>query len=225
MSSKRIRPGDAAAANVLPWRPAGAGGGGINGPSLALNGDSNLPADLQSELDRRVKAAYQQGQAAGEATAAQRASEQASLQAAQRMEPLIARLNQVIQELAALRPRFRHEAEADTVKLAVAIARRVLFRELATDPDAILGLVMAAFQKLNARETHRLRVSPADATVIEEHRTRLELPPGLEILGDATLGPGSAVFETSRGEMEASVQTQLAEIERGLADVVRRRAP
>jgi len=223
MSSKRIRPGDAAAAKVLPWRPAGAGGA-TNGASVASNGDSLLPADLQSELDRRVKAAYQQGQAAGEAAAAQRASEQASLQAMQRTEPVIARLNQVIQELAGMRPRFRHEAEADTVKLAVAIARRVLLRELATDPDAILGLVMAAAQKLNTRETHRLRVSPADAAVLEEHRTRLEFPAALEILGDATLGPGSAVFETSRGEMEASVQTQLAEIERGLADVVRRRA-
>jgi flagellar assembly protein FliH len=223
MSSKLIRPGDAAAAKVLPWRPAGTGGA-TNGASVASNGDSLLPADLQSELDRRVKAAYQQGQAAGEAAAAQRAFEQASLQAMQRTEPVIARLNQVIQELAGMRPRFRHEAEADTVKLAVAIARRVLLRELATDPDAILGLVMAAFQKLNARETHRLRVSPADAAVLEEHRARLEFPPALEILGDTTLGSGSAVFETSRGEMEASVQTQLAEIERGLADVVRRRA-
>jgi len=224
MSSKRIRSDDAAAVKVLPWRPAGAGAGGASGASSA-SGDAILPADLQSELDRRVKAAYQQGQAAGEAAAAQRASEQASLQAVQRTEPVIARLNQLIAELAGMRPRFRHEAEADTVKLAVAIARRVLFRELATDPDAILGLVMAAFQKLNARETHRLRVSPADATVIEQHRTGLELPSALEILGDPTLGPGSVVFETSRGEMEASVQTQLAEIERGLADVVRRRAP
>jgi len=225
MSPKLIRPGDALAATVRAWIPglAGVPGGSATEPGRAGGLAGHVPEDLQRDLDRRVKAAYLEGQAAGEASAAQKASEQALLRAAQKMDPVITRLNQVIQELAGTRARFRHDAEADTVKLAVAIARRVLHRELATDPDAVLGLVMAAFQKLNARETHRLRVSPADAAVIEEHRTRLELPPALEILGDASLGPGSAVFETSRGELEASVNTQLAEIERGLADVVRRR--
>jgi len=31
------------------------------------------------------------------------------------------------------------------------------------------------------------------------------------------------IFETSRGDLDASIDTQLGEIERGLADVVRRR--
>ncbi len=36
---------------------------------------------------------------------------------------------------------------------------------------------------------------------------------------DASLAPGSAIFETSRGELDASVDTQLAEIDRGFADL------
>jgi flagellar assembly protein FliH len=228
MSCRLLRAEDAGAPAAHPWSPAripgisGAGAGGGR-EEESFPGDP-IPGDLAAEVEKRVQAAYQKGVAAGEAGALKKASEQASLQAAQRTEPVIARLSQMIQELAGLRPRFRHEAEADTVKLAIAIGRRVLYRELATDPEAILGLVMAAYQKLNARETHRLRVSPADAAVLQEHRARLELPPALEIQGDASVGPGSAVFDTSRGEMEASVNTQLAEIERGLADVARRRA-
>jgi flagellar assembly protein FliH len=109
------------------------------------------------------------------------------------------------------------------VKLAIAVARRVLYRELATDPEAILGLVKAAFGKLNARETHRLRVSPADAAVVQEHRSKLQIPPGLEIVPDGSLTPGSAIFETSRGDLDASVETQLAEIDRGLTDALKRR--
>jgi flagellar assembly protein FliH len=83
---------------------------------------------------------------------------------------------------------------------------------------------MAAFQKLNARETHRLRLAPSDAAAVQEQRARLDLPASLEILADASLPPGSAVFETSRGELDASVDTQLSEIDRGFADIVRRRA-
>jgi len=167
-------------------------------------------------LDARIKAAHQRGRSEAEAAANQRAM--------QKTEPAIAALNRIVQELAGMRKSFRAEAEQDTVQLAIAIARRLLHRELATDPEAILGLVMAAFQKLTARETHRLRVSPSDAAAIQEHRLRLGLPPGLEIVSDAALAPGSAIFETSRGELDASVGTQLAEIERGFADLVRRRA-
>jgi flagellar biosynthesis/type III secretory pathway protein FliH len=38
---------------------------------------------------------------------------------------------------------------------------------------------------------------------------------------DATLAPGSVLIDSSRGVLDASVDTQLAEIERGFADVVR----
>ncbi len=135
---------------------------------------------------------------------------------------MVAGLSNIIQELAALRPRFRAEAEEDTVRLAIAIARRVLHRELATDPEAILGLVKAAFHKISSRELHRLRVTPADAAMLQEQRVHLDLPANLEIAADASLTTGSVVFETSRGELDASIGTQLSEIDRGFTDLMRR---
>ena len=60
-------------------------------------------------------------------------------------------------------PRFRHEAEEDVVELALAIARRILHRELTVAPEALLGLVKAALEKIEAREVHRVRVSREDA--------------------------------------------------------------
>ncbi len=167
------------------------------------------------DLHRQIESARQQGRVEGEALGMQRAN--------QRLEPLVSDLGALFKELAQLRPRLRTELEEDTVKLALVIARRVLHRELATDPEAILGLVKAAFQKLNARETHRLRLAPQDAAVLEEFRARWGLPDALEIARDASLPRGSVVFETARGELDASVDTQLNEIERGLTDIMRRR--
>jgi flagellar assembly protein FliH len=215
MSSKLLR-GDAAP-NPVAWRPplrTGVPAPGGSQPAAQAS-DSRAEPHQDRELDARVKAAYQQGFTAAETLAAQNT--------AQRVEPVISGFNALMQELAGAGRKFRAEAECDTVKLAIAIARRVLHRELATDPEAILGLVMAAFQKLNARETHRLRVSPHDAAALEQNRGRLETPPGLEIVADASLSAGSAIFETSRGELDASVDTQLSEIDRGFADVMRRR--
>ena len=219
MSSRILRPSDGVETSAFQMRPAG-GPTAQNSRARPLeSANASVPearlAEIQQEAEARVRAAYNQGVAAGEAAAQQ--------QAQQKLEPAVAALNNVLAELASLRKRVRAEAEDDAVKLSIAIARRLLYRELSTDPEAILGLVKAAFGKLNARETHRLRVSPGDVAVIQEHRAKLQIPPGIEIVSDGALNPGSAVFETSRGELDASIDTQLSEIDRGLTDVMKRR--
>jgi flagellar assembly protein FliH len=215
MSSRVILPGDQNEISPIAWRPAGGPARPrTSDPGKALVPESRL-SELQQESEARARASYTQGHAAGEASAAQAAQ--------QKLDPLLNSLNTIIAELASLRKRTRSEAEDDTMKLAIAIARRVLYRELSTDPDAILGLVKAAFSKLNARETHRLRLSPSDAATVQQHRARLQIPPGLELISDSALSPGSAIFETTRGDLDASVDTQLAEIDRGLTDVLKRR--
>jgi flagellar assembly protein FliH len=214
MSSRVIREEDGVDVSAIAWRAAGSPAR----PRQAEQGKALIPearvSELQQEAEARARAAYQQGQAAGEASALQ--------QAQQKLDPVLKGFNAVIAQLATMRKRTRAEAEEDTMRLAIAIARRVLYRELSTDPEAILGLVKAAFDKLNARETHRLRLSPSDAVLVGEQRAKLQMPPGLEIVADRSLTVGSAIFETSRGDLDASVDTQLQEIDRGLTDILKR---
>lgn len=214
MSSRICRDRPTEEAPPIQWRHLGSALTPARRPQPAGVPETR-PEENAREIEARLAAAFQQGSAAGEAAAAQRAQA--------RIDPTIASFNAVVTELTGLRKKFRAEAEEATVTLAMAIARRVLHRELASDPEALLGLVKAAFQKCDARETHKLRLSPQDAAPVQEHRARLHLPPAVEIVADASLARGSAVFETSRGELDSSFDTQLDEIERGLADVMKRR--
>lgn len=214
MSSRVIRPESGVEASPIAWRAFGTPVSQMREAGKAAAPDAGA-AEAQKESEARTRAAYNQGLAAGEAAARERAQ--------QKLDPVLHGLNTMIAELASLRKRVRMEAEDDAVKLAIAIARRVLYRELATDPEAILGLVKAAFSKLNARETQRLRLTSADAALVQEHRAKLQIPPGLEIAADGSLTPGSAIFETSRGDLDASIETQLSEIDRGLTDALKRR--
>lgn len=166
-------------------------------------------------VEARVQEAYQRGLAAGEATAQQRAGSMAA--------PVLENFGAAIRALADARKQARQEAEASMVQLALAVARRILHREMATDPEAILGLVRSGFDRVNARELHRLRMSPGDAQIVNDNRGDLGLPPSLEVIADSSLPPGSAVFETTRGELDLSAHTQLEEIERGFADLIVRR--
>lgn len=206
MSSK-IYNGPEYAAQPMPWRRSA---------SLPAHGRAPLDDSGRKAAEAQMQAAYQQGIAAGQAAAAQAAQA--------RLDPALGALADIVNELAGCRRILRAQAEGATVALAMAIARRVLHRELNIDPTAILGLVKAAFDRCDASETHRLRVSPSDARLIQENRSRLEFPQALEVMPDPALVSGSAIFETSRGELDASVDTQLSEIERGLTDVLRRRS-
>ncbi len=220
MSSRVLKP-DATAAPMAWRRLRGTGAGGEDGTGAAerLPNQSSAPAPdarQEREIAQRIAEANRRGFAEGEAQARQAAAAQ--------FQVAIDGLVRSAAEVAALRPRIHREAEADLVRLAVAIARRVLRRELTVDPEALLGLVKAALEKLDLRELNRIRTHPATAPLLERTLVGAALPARIEVLADASLEPGAAIFETSRGTLDSSVETQLVEIERGLTDLLERPA-
>lgn len=128
------------------------------------------------------------------------------------------RLARTLGDLAQVKRKIRNDAEHEVVRLALAIARRILYRELTTDPESIQGIVHAALQKLQNREIAHVRVYPAAAAAVRAALERAGANPAIEIVADASLDVGAILFETSLGELDASVETQLQEIQRGFAD-------
>ena len=128
------------------------------------------------------------------------------------------RLAQMLGDLAALKKKIRQEAEADVVKLSLAIARRILHRELECDKDSIHGLVYAGLQKLQNREISQVRVAPNSCEAVRIALEQAGAFPAITITPDPRIGAGGIVFETALGDLDASIETQLQEIGRGFAD-------
>lgn len=214
MSSKLHRGGDVQVDPVAWLR---------TGPFDSHAGSSDVPVPVYAPAG---SSAVGHGHPAPEATAYQRGLEEgkslARREAAEAIEAMNLKLARTVEELAGLRRRFRHEAEEDVVGLALAIARRILHRELTVAPDALLGLVKAALEKMELSEIHRVRVSRADAPLVTQYFEKMGLPRPIEVIADPGMPRGSAILDSSRGALDASVGTQLAEIERGFADLVRR---
>jgi flagellar assembly protein FliH len=204
--ARALPPDDPRDVNALVFRQIAAGG--------QVNQAAADPGEHQ--LEQRIREAHAAGRREGEA--AGHASAAAEYRAA------IERLAQTIQELGGLRARFRREAEMDLVQLALAIARRVLRRELAVDPDALHGLVIAALEKLQGQEVSRVRVHPSQAGVVAACLQKTAAGAGMEVVADPSREPGAVVFETAQGNLDASVDAQLGEIARGLADRMRTRS-
>lgn len=167
-----------------------------------------------SALEQHLQGAYQQGFQDGQGAARKELDGQ--------LDAMAVRLARTIEELSGMRQRFRHEAEEEVIALALAIARRILHRELTVAPEALLGLLKAALEKIEVRELHRVRVRPEDVSMVQRHLDQMGLPQRVELIADPGLERGAIILDSSRGALDASVETQLAEIERGFADLVRR---
>jgi flagellar assembly protein FliH len=128
------------------------------------------------------------------------------------------KLGATLTELTAFRRKLRLDAEREVVKLSLAIARRILNRELATDPEALEGVVHAALSKLQNRDVWQVRVCAQAAEITNAFLDRAGLTDTVKVLADAALHPGDLLIETPSGELDASVNTQLHEIERGFAE-------
>jgi flagellar assembly protein FliH len=167
---------------------------------------------VKAEAEQRVNEALANGKREGEASARQALGVHA--------EAEIEKLKQLAKEMLACGPALRKQAEGDLVRLAVAIARRILHRELQVDSDALLGLTKAALGKIDQREIHVIRTHPDNVELIQRVLEQGRIQKRIEISGDARLGRGALIIETSRGQLDASVDTHLEEIERGFADLV-----
>jgi flagellar assembly protein FliH len=204
----RILPPDATVQSI-DWSRPGATQGQAPQQRPAAPPEHQAPQPLpQNTSEQCRQQAYEQGLRDAEA--------QAAREGAARLDATLARLARTIDDLAVTRARALAEADNDIVQLSVAIARRILRRELTVDPDSLAGIVKAAIERIPAQEISRVRIHPDDAGCLQKH-TRMEVCP------DPSLERGSIVVETARGNLDASISTQLAEIERGLTDMLRRR--
>ncbi len=172
------------------------------------------PPISEAERERIEREAYQRGFAEGKKLGQD--------QAAAEVQTVLERLSRCLSELSALRPSMRREAEKDLVKLAIAIARRVLHRELTLDPQSIEGLIKVALERLESRELCTVRIHPDHEAAIRVLLDRFSNAHKIEIIADKSLRLGDVLLETPHGSIDASVDAQLSEIERGFADRLQR---
>jgi flagellar assembly protein FliH len=170
--------------------------------------------DGQQQSDRNQQEAYQRGFSEGKAVGRG--------QAAAELQSVLDQVGRSLATLSSLRSRIRGEAEGDLLKLAISIARRVLHRELTLDPESIEGLIRVALDKLQSRELCRVRVHPDQEQAIRKSLERFSNSQKVELITDTSLQCGDVLFETAHGNLDASIESQLREIERGLADRLRR---
>jgi flagellar assembly protein FliH len=189
---------------------------GLAGPSsnFALR-----EAALRGAVDAARQEGFQQGEREGRR--ATRTELEAEMQAAVLRERQ--GLVNAVSQFQRSRERYFAEVEQEVVKLALAIAGRVLHREAQIDPLLLAGVVRVALEKMADRSGVVLRVAgpEVDAWVQLFHPTEESERP--RVVEDAQLARGECVLETRMGTVELGIGVQLEEIEKGFFDLLNHR--
>src|SRR5688500_13231493 len=139
MSSRARRV--AATAPVMPF----AWNGEVAQPQQPTAQHAHEPQhDHQANRDAHFAAlereAFAKGFAQGELAGAEAAG--------QRGEMMLHRLTQTIEELTQVRAQMIYQTERQMVQLALAVARRVVQREVSIDPDLLIAMARVALERL-----------------------------------------------------------------------------
>jgi flagellar assembly protein FliH len=126
------------------------------------------------------------------------------------------------EEFSRERSKYFAGVEGEVVKLALAIAKRVLHREVQLDPLLLAGVVRVALEKLAEDSTAVLRVPASELQAWQEVFVMNPIFL-LQLVADERLGSGECLLDTNVGKVELGVSAQLEEIERGFFDLMQQR--
>ena len=181
--------------------------------------EAEMSAGIQQRLAEETRRSFDAGCERGrqEGRQAERDVQAAAQKTAE--ERRLRQATELIESFAQERDRYMSMVEHEVVKLALAIAARILRREAQMDPLLLTGAVRVALGQLSGSTEVQLRVPPGE---LELWVDAISLLPNLALKPAVVAGEGmrlgDCAIETSLGSVDLGIRSQLGEIERGFFD-------
>ncbi len=193
-------------------------GSAETGPQAA---SESAPVDPGEATRKALSEAYQQGVEAGKEEISRKLNDEFE----RKMEEATESIGSVIRELGAEVARLDQDFDKAIVTLAIAIARRVVAREIEVDEEAVLARTREAIRKIIGVEKIKIHVSPSDEEYIRGHRNELsayaDSVKEIVIEADGKVERGGCVIESELGNIDARVSTQFELIEESLLGLIK----
>ena len=190
----------------------------------AAGGDGRRPLARQTALTaaQREEQAYQKGLVEGNRQGLNAGEEKGFELASRKIEPLITSIQQAVIKLAAIREETYQQIESEVVELALAIARKVICREVSTDKETVVCVAREALAKVDDTGKIKIKMNPADLQFINETKYQLSNLIGdvnsVTIEAEESIQSGGCVIETDLGEIDARIEKQLQAVEESFRD-------
>jgi flagellar biosynthesis/type III secretory pathway protein FliH len=183
--------------------------------------DNDNPAyrtgNRSSAVDQFEMQAYQRGFSHGMKKGAKAGETVGFERAAKKLDPLLDGLQQALIQLGNLRQNTYRIIEQEVVELALAIARKVICREIEVDKEVVVCVAREALSKVEDPGNVKIKMNPSDLQFINE--TKYQLSELIGNIDNVTIEPvknirsGGCIIETNLGDIDARIEKQLQAVE------------
>jgi flagellar assembly protein FliH len=132
-------------------------------------------------------------------------------------------LGEALREMARLRRRDVDQMETETVRLALAIAKKIIGYE--TETGSVIGpVVQMAMQKVADPRHLTVRLNPRDIDTVKTFKGEWfpddEVGAVFRLEADEAIGQGGCIVETNLGDVDARIDQQIRIIEARLTELL-----
>jgi flagellar assembly protein FliH len=173
------------------------------GPPPRRSRVEEILVESERKIEAAVKHAYERGHAEGYRKGCETREKELAATAES--------LKKLLLEVENIRRSILERGEAKVLKLVIAVARKVIRREVAMDRDVILGVLREAVKSVLDRDRIKIRLNPRD------HERVSKLTPGSSRASKGSarsrwrryegISAGGAVIETAFGEIDATLSS------------------
>ena len=134
----------------------------------------------------------------------------------QQLLTLIPALQQAVKSILQTREAWQGRWEQHAMRVATAIASRIVRREIDRVPEITVDLIREALELASGNKRITLRLNPVDRAALGDRIDQLtatlgDLAPA-QIVADPAITPGGCRVDTEFGSIDQQIETQLARI-------------
>ncbi len=177
-------------------------------------------AQILAKAEKDAVAIRQRAEQDGKSAALKAAEGLVDDRVGKHMVTLLPALKQAVEGMTQIRQKWLAHAEKTNVKVAAAIAARVIRRELTQAPEITLGLVREALEMAAGSSDIQVRLHPDDhralAGQVRSFAGELARLGTAEVVADPTISRGGCRVDTRFGTIDQQFEAQLSRIEQEL---------
>jgi flagellar assembly protein FliH len=178
-------------------------------------------AEIIADAHRQADSIRKQAETEGQQAAIRAAEKVLDEKVGQRMQSAMPALQQVVAGIADAKQAWLGHWERSTVKLATAIAAKILRRDATGAPEITLALIRECLQMAAGSSKIRIHLHPGDYETLKGQVGRLanelrQISPS-DIVADPEITAGGCRIETLHGSIDQQFEAQLARIEEELS--------
>ncbi len=126
-------------------------------------------------------------------------------------------VKEVIEQLKSYHVQILADAQKDIAKMALGVARKVLQKEIMTDPRTVIGVVKNALAQVSFKKRFVVHVNPLDLEVLKKAGSEvlgvLDNHETIKFKASPQVEAGGCIVQTESGTVDAQIDRQFQDVE------------